>query len=225
MRSTSDSAGQMVAALALLFGETMSADRLTLYVFALEDVPTAQLKAGCARAMRTRTWFPKPAELRADVDAMVEVEREAAQRQALEAERTLTRGPFTVFGRMSKAAVQQRFGRFMADTPCECVACLTAHVEGPPRFVPDGVHPDYVCPRCQDTGVLEVPGSGPGVHMGVRRCACHGTNPQLREATRCHTIEMGRWLHGDELRAHEQAQAAFHAALRRVGVHDLAATR
>lgn len=198
----------LIGALGLLFGESLPRARVALYELALEDVPVSALKAGFARAIKTRTWFPKPAELRADVDTMLEAAREAEQRRAQDATKRQAREPIAVFGRMPKARVLHHFRGFVAEEPCPCVACWEAKPAGPPRFVPDGVHPEPVCARCQDCGWAPM-SSG-----GVERCLCVGSNPQLVESTRAHTIEMGRWLHGAELVEHEQAERAFQDALR-----------
>src|SRR5689334_6667563 len=120
--------GKLVSALAVLFGETMSADRLELYVSALDDVRPAHLKAGFARAIKTRNWFPKPAELRADVDAALEQQRERELQRAMDAERQLRRAPVVrPVGRMSKLSVLAQFGGFTALEPCECPDCVLAH--------------------------------------------------------------------------------------------------
>ena len=42
---------------------------LETYVTALQDIPLAALQAGAARAIATRDFFPRVAELRRDVDA------------------------------------------------------------------------------------------------------------------------------------------------------------
>lgn len=40
------------------------------YFAALQDVPDERFTAAVSHALRTRAWFPTPAELRADVDAV-----------------------------------------------------------------------------------------------------------------------------------------------------------
>jgi hypothetical protein len=206
--------GRMVTGMAAVFGVTLTDPRLHGYVQALTDLPLDALQVGIKRAIATWRFpdMPKPADIRTAVEAELVASREAAQRQQLAAARAAQRGPFTVFGRMSKASVLAHFKGFVADARCSCVACWDAQVAGPPRFVPDGVYPNAICERCTDSGWFE------GDSGAVRRCACASTNPNLVEATRTHTIDMGKWLHGAELLELEQAEAAFHAALRRVGM-------
>lgn len=189
-----------------------------LYSAAVDDVPLAALKAGVAHAMRTRAFFPKPAELRADVDAALEQQRDRARRDAQDADRRLRLAPVVrPVGRMSKLSVLAQFGGFTALELCECPECVLAHPQGPPRFVPDGLHPVPVCGRCEDTGWMRTHERTDVAQPAYARCLCGSSNPNLIDGTKPHTIEIGRWIHGDELVHWEQSKLAFEQALRRVG--------
>jgi len=53
-----------LTALAECFGEPLSVARIEAYFSALDDLPLANVQEALAGAMRTKTFFPKPAELR-----------------------------------------------------------------------------------------------------------------------------------------------------------------
>jgi hypothetical protein len=181
-----------------------------LYVDALRDLSSAHLRSACRRVVTTARFMPKVADLREAVDQIVQAERETARREAQTAARGHDRDPVRPFGRMSRYVVQKTFGAFVAHESCHCPSCWEAKPEGPPRFVPDGTNPDRICELCEDSGWT------PGTSGGVVRCLCTGSNPNLRPDV--HRVDMGRWIHGAELVEHERAQAAFFAALRRVGI-------
>lgn len=208
----------IIAGMASLLGVKVSTERQIGYVSALEDVPCDLLAQAVGRAIQSWRFpdMPKPGDLRASADELQREAHEAAQQRTKAAERQAAAAPFRVFGRMPKTAVAHRFGGFIADVPCDCVACYDAQVQGPPRFVPDGTDPPPICERCQDTGTIEVRESNDVALLGVARCVCVGHNPQLVPTTRYQPIEMGRWLHGAELREHELAQERFQNALRAV---------
>lgn len=65
---------RMLAGMAETMAEPMSADRLEGYVAALSDVSLDHLRLGMARALKASTFFPKPAEIRAHVDAALRAE-------------------------------------------------------------------------------------------------------------------------------------------------------
>jgi hypothetical protein len=71
---------RMIAALAEVFGEALTEVRIEGYLAALSDVPTEALRMGLQRAMKTARFFPKPAELRAAVDAELTAQRNIAGR-------------------------------------------------------------------------------------------------------------------------------------------------
>jgi hypothetical protein len=71
--------GRMLAGMAETMAEPMSADRLEGYVAALSDVPLEHLRLGMVRALKASTFFPKPAEIRAHVDAAVRTQTAAQQ--------------------------------------------------------------------------------------------------------------------------------------------------
>lgn len=71
---------RMIAALAEVFGEALTEVRLEGYLAALADVPTEALRAGLQRALKGARFFPKPAEIRAAVDAALTAERNLAGR-------------------------------------------------------------------------------------------------------------------------------------------------
>jgi hypothetical protein len=204
-------AAQQLDMLAVYFGADLTPDIAAVYLDALSDLPLDALRAGCRRLVLTARFMPKVAEIREAVEAEQVAAHEGQQRAALAAARHAAE-PFTVFGRMPKARVYDRFHGFTADVPCDCLACWDAQPAGPPRFIPDGQFPLPICARCDDTGVIE------HEHGTVSHCVCVGQNPNLVDSTRAHTVEMGRWIHGAELVRHEQAQAAFFAALKRCGV-------
>lgn len=208
----------LVGGMASLLGVKASRERLAGYAVALEDIPCDVLAQSIRRTIQVWRFpdMPKPADLRAVAEELIAVARDTAEKRARETERRQAREPFEVFGRMSKTAVKLRFGSFVADAKCDCMACWDADVMGPPRFVPDGTDPPPVCDRCQDTGQIEVRESDSTALLSVSRCIYASSNPQLNPATRYHPTEMGRWIHGHELREHELAQLAFEQALRGV---------
>jgi hypothetical protein len=71
--------GRMLAGMAETMAEPMSADRLEGYVAALSDVPLEHLRLGMVRALKASTFFPKPAEILAHVDAAVRTQTAAQQ--------------------------------------------------------------------------------------------------------------------------------------------------
>lgn len=63
---------RMVGGLAEAFGQTVTAMRIKLYAKALEDLPLADVRAACARALRECRFFPSAAELRGHVEPSVD---------------------------------------------------------------------------------------------------------------------------------------------------------
>lgn len=72
---------RMLAALAEIFSEDLGDARMEAYLLALSDVPLDALRLGLQQAIRSATWFPKPAELRRAVDAAVASQRLLSQAQ------------------------------------------------------------------------------------------------------------------------------------------------
>lgn len=78
---TGDDRGRFARALAVLgetFNEPISEIRTEAYWRALEDVSIDAYEAACMEALRTKTFFPKPAELRELLDGSLEDQAELA---------------------------------------------------------------------------------------------------------------------------------------------------
>ncbi len=193
------------------FGVALDARVKRLYVDSLRDIEPERFKAACRRLVQSSRFMPKVAELRDAAEAEAQAEREQARKDADAAARTASGDPMRPFGRMSRYVVDRTFKSYVAFERCDCVECWDAKPDGPPRFVPDGTNPEQVCAMCDDTGW------NAGTSGGVLRCLCASHNPNLRPDA--HLVDMGRWIHGNELVEHERAQAAFFAALKRVGIN------
>lgn len=105
---------RMVEGMAEVYGESLTDARIVGYVELLADIPLTDLKAGMQRAMRACTWFPKPAEIRRAVDAVL------ASRQ--------------VTAQIEEQVVPDTDGRVAVT----CVTCndtgWQCHITGGPRF-------------------------------------------------------------------------------------------
>jgi hypothetical protein len=205
---------RQIAMLAEYFGAALEPHVLRVYVDGLRDLPTELLRGACRRLVLQATFMPKVAEIRAAAEA-VQTEAQATAKRLAQASARVLPAHLKPFGRMSKNAVLQHWHGFEAG-PCDCVACWDAQPPGPPRFVPEGVAPAPVCPRCEDTGWSHTSERTDAQAPGVTRCGCARDNPNLVEGTRAHTIEMGRWLHGPELVEWYAAKQGFEDRMRAV---------
>ena len=128
------------------------------YFAALEDVPDEVFTSAVGHALKTRQWFPTPAELRADCDA-VKVSAPPREESRLE---TLAGGGHTLvivnpLNGVELTIPVTRIWRFDCDT------CL------------DGGWASHRCPSepCWRRGDHDP-------HEWVERCACVDWNPTIR---------------------------------------------
>lgn len=68
----------LIAAMAEVYGEPITAARLRLYAGALEDYSPQEIETAIKRALKSMKWFPKPAEL---IEIMAAYRRDARMRQ------------------------------------------------------------------------------------------------------------------------------------------------
>lgn len=133
-------------------------DNLAEYAAALRDIPEATFECAVGYAIRTRQFFPTPAELRLDCDAARPLAEPA---------------PTVAFVDLPGGGRDVTIANPFGGTPL--------------RFKVDRVwRPD--CPTCGDTGWAPLqcpaqPCGRPGPHDGhlwVEPCACRPENPTLR---------------------------------------------
>ena len=121
-----------LATLAEVFGEALSSARLESYFQALADLDIDAVEAAAQICMRTRKFFPKPAELREALDGSPEDQAEVAWMRFLGAVREIGGYESVNFGDpVTHAVVMDLWG----DWP---TACLLDEKETPFR------HQDFV---------------------------------------------------------------------------------
>jgi hypothetical protein len=139
------------------------------YFAALSDIPDEVLMAAVSHALKTRTWFPVAAELRADADAVVrhrEVEPEQFKLVDVKhARQVYIPNPF---GGRGLTVVVTKEWRHDCDV-CEDTG-WAPRVCGmsAPEYLPEAIR--RFCER-------RIPH---GPHAWVERCACLKTNPTIQ---------------------------------------------
>lgn len=152
------------------------------YWDALRDIPADVFDAAIGHALKTRAWFPKPVELRADADAVASQTRPIPEAE----DRTVALAqPFTItVPNVGTIVPVTREWKYYDDT-CgdggwESVWC------GDRRVHPKDVEPYEIAKpwqrslRCDRRGDHDA-------HEWVKHCGCWDTNPALirkREAQR-----------------------------------------
>jgi hypothetical protein len=134
-------------------------DSIDEYFPALEDVPEVVITAAIAHALRTRMWFPTPAEVRADCDAVVRLKPAPTsmtpQFEDIPGGRTVTfPNPFGGAGLTLRISREWRY---------DCDTCGDT---------------GWASRRCPDTQCGRRIEHGP--HEFVERCACIDWNPTIR---------------------------------------------
>lgn len=134
-------------------------DDISGYFEALSDVPEDVLKAAIAHALKTRMWFPTPAEVRVDCDAVARLKPAPArfdpQWEEIPGGRVVTfPNPF------GGEPLILRLTREWRD---DCSVCSDT---------------GWASKRCEDTSCGRRKEHGP--HEFVEPCACREWNPTLR---------------------------------------------
>lgn len=160
------------------------------YWGALRDIPPDVFEAAVTHALKTRVWFPKPAELRRDADHVAVTVRPVP---AVEQRATELAQPFTItIPQIGSVVSVQREWKYYCDK-ChdggwESVWCGSRAVVLREDTLFELAKPWQESMRCDRRNEH-------GTHEWVRRCSCWETNPALvrkRESQRKYAETPGK---------------------------------
>ena len=154
---------------------------IDVYAEALGDIPADVFEAAVGHALKTRAWFPTPAELRLDADV---VARQVRPVEPAEDRSTPLAAPFTI--------TVPEVGTVVSITREWKYYCETCADSGwASRWCGDAHHRATAWQQQLHCGRSE----GHLPHEWIERCPCYQTNPALvrrREAQRQYAAKPGK---------------------------------